>query len=70
MLEPWRVRIAQEDGFAERLAADLDMPTEIVGATSAERADARLLALCAILGITSWTGLARLLRGETPGVAR
>ncbi|MDI6750429.1 MAG: ABC transporter permease [Rhodocyclaceae bacterium] len=34
-------------------------------ATSAERADARLIALCAILGITSWTGLCRLLRGET-----
>ncbi len=34
-------------------------------ATSAERADARLLALCLILGMTSWTGLARLLRGET-----
>jgi peptide/nickel transport system permease protein len=33
-------------------------------ATSAERADARLLALCAILGVTSWTGLCRLLRGE------
>ncbi|MCX8087067.1 MAG: ABC transporter permease [Rhodocyclaceae bacterium] len=33
--------------------------------TSAERADARLLALCAILGLTSWTGLCRLLRGET-----
>jgi peptide/nickel transport system permease protein len=32
--------------------------------TSAERADARLLALCAILGVTSWTGLCRLLRGE------
>jgi len=29
------------------------------------RADARLLALCAILGITSWTGLCRLLRAET-----
>jgi peptide/nickel transport system permease protein len=28
------------------------------------RADLRLLALCAILGITSWTGLCRLLRGE------
>jgi peptide/nickel transport system permease protein len=28
------------------------------------RADMRLLALCVILGITSWTGLARLLRGE------
>ena len=33
--------------------------------TSAERADLRLLALCFILGITSWTGLCRLLRGET-----
>lgn len=29
------------------------------------RADARLLALCIILGITSWTGLCRLLRAET-----
>jgi peptide/nickel transport system permease protein len=28
------------------------------------RADLRLLFLCVILGITSWTGLARLLRGE------
>lgn len=34
-------------------------------ATAAERADLRLLALCFILGITSWTGLCRLLRGET-----
>ena len=34
-------------------------------ATAAERADLRLLALCAILGVTSWTGLCRLLRGET-----
>ncbi|HQR02587.1 MAG: ABC transporter permease [Proteobacteria bacterium] len=33
--------------------------------TTAERADARLLALCLILGMTSWTGLARLLRAET-----
>ncbi len=33
--------------------------------TAAKRADARLLALCLILGMTSWTGLARLLRGET-----
>jgi peptide/nickel transport system permease protein len=31
----------------------------------AERDDARLLALCIILGITSWTSLCRLLRGET-----
>ncbi|OGT47104.1 MAG: hypothetical protein A3F17_02180 [Gammaproteobacteria bacterium RIFCSPHIGHO2_12_FULL_41_15] len=29
------------------------------------RADARLLALCAILGVMSWTGLCRLLRAET-----
>ncbi len=29
-----------------------------------ERADLRLLFLCLILGITSWTGLCRLLRGE------
>lgn len=34
-------------------------------ATAAERADARLLALCFILGLTNWTGLCRLLRGET-----
>lgn len=33
--------------------------------TAAERADARLLALCLILGVTSWTGLCRLLRAET-----
>ncbi|MBL8484502.1 MAG: ABC transporter permease [Rhodocyclaceae bacterium] len=32
--------------------------------TAAQRADARLLALCFILGLTSWTGLCRLLRGE------
>ncbi len=30
-----------------------------------QRADARLLALCIILGLTSWTNLCRLLRGET-----
>ena len=29
------------------------------------RADVRLLFLCMILGVTSWTGLCRLLRGET-----
>ena len=34
-------------------------------ATSLQRSDARLLALCCILGITSWTGLCRLLRAET-----
>lgn len=33
--------------------------------TLASRADARLLALCIILGITSWTGLCRMLRAET-----
>ncbi len=33
--------------------------------TVAQRADVRLLFLCLILGLTSWTGLARLLRGET-----
>ena len=33
--------------------------------TSSERVDARLLVLCLILGVTSWTGLCRLLRGET-----
>ncbi len=33
--------------------------------TVALRADVRLLFLCIILGITNWTGLARLLRGET-----
>lgn len=33
--------------------------------TIAQRADAKLLALCMILGITSWTPLCRLLRGET-----
>ena len=32
--------------------------------TVAQRADVRLLLLCVILGVTSWTGLARLLRGE------
>jgi len=31
----------------------------------AERADMRLLSLCIILGVTSWTGLCRVLRGET-----
>ena len=32
--------------------------------TAVERADFRLLALCFILGVMSWTGLCRLLRGE------
>ncbi len=33
--------------------------------TAAARSDLRLVFLCGILGVTSWTGLARLLRGET-----
>jgi len=33
--------------------------------TDTERADVRLFFLCIILGITSWTGLCRMLRGET-----
>ena len=33
--------------------------------TLEERADVRLLALCVILGVTSWTSLCRLLRAET-----
>lgn len=33
--------------------------------TALQRADARLLVLCAILGCVNWTGLARLLRGES-----
>ena len=32
--------------------------------TAIQRADLKLLALCVVLGITSWTGLCRLLRGE------
>jgi peptide/nickel transport system permease protein len=33
-------------------------------ATGAERADLRLFLLCAILGVTGWSGLCRLLRAE------
>ena len=33
--------------------------------TASQRADFRLFFLCIILGITSWTGLCRMLRGET-----
>jgi peptide/nickel transport system permease protein len=33
--------------------------------TILDRADMRLLALCVVLGITSWTNLCRLLRGES-----
>jgi peptide/nickel transport system permease protein len=34
------------------------------------RADARLLFLCLILGVTSWTGLCRLLRGEAMKISQ
>ena len=34
-------------------------------ASLVQRADIRLLFLCLILGVTSWTGLCRLLRGES-----
>ena len=43
----------------------LALPHRIGQEAAAERADLRLLALCFILGVTSWTGLCRLLRGET-----
>jgi peptide/nickel transport system permease protein len=33
--------------------------------TTAQRADVRLLLLCTVLGVTGWTALARLLRGES-----
>jgi peptide/nickel transport system permease protein len=33
--------------------------------TEAERADIKLFLLCAVLGLTGWAGLCRLLRGET-----
>lgn len=35
-----------------------------------QRADLRLLFLCLILGVTSWTGLCRLLRGESLKLAQ
>ena len=37
---------------------------------SIERADFKFLALCLILGLTSWTGLCRLLRAETLKVSQ
>ncbi|MGC1182020.1 ABC transporter permease [Legionella sp.] len=51
-------------------AAVLSLQTYIVShpnefRTLANVADARLLALCLILGVTSWTSLCRLLRAET-----
>ncbi|MFO1318776.1 MAG: ABC transporter permease [Burkholderiales bacterium] len=42
----------------------MDTHPEIFDSAS-RRADFRLLFLCIILGVTSWTGLCRLLRGET-----
>jgi len=42
----------------------MDTHAEIFDSVT-RRADFRLLFLCMILGITSWTGLCRLLRGET-----
>ena len=48
------------------LALDVYMTNNAESFTSIERrADMRLLYLCIILGIMSWTGLCRLLRGET-----
>ncbi len=46
------------------LSVQLESNPELF-ATAAERADLRLFFLCLILGVTSWTGLCRLLRGET-----
>ncbi|CEK10319.1 ABC transporter permease [Legionella hackeliae] len=51
-------------------ASVLSMQTYIANhpqefATLAKSADARLFALCLILGVTSWTSLCRLLRAET-----
>jgi peptide/nickel transport system permease protein len=51
---------------ASILILDVYMTTHADSFTSVEqRADMRLLFLCMILGIMSWTGLCRLLRGET-----
>ena len=46
------------------LSVQLESRPELFS-TAAERADLRLFFLCVILGMTSWTGLCRLLRGET-----
>ena len=51
---------------ASILVLDVYMTNNADNFTSIElRADMRLLYLCMILGIMSWTGLCRLLRGET-----
>ena len=47
------------------LIVDVYLNTSAIQYSTEERADLRLLFLCIILGITSWTGLCRLLRGET-----
>lgn len=47
------------------LMVQVNIETQPVSFSTEERADLRLLSLCVILGITSWTGLCRLLRGET-----
>ena len=46
-------------------AVMLIVDTNISTDSSLERADTKLFFLCAILGITSWTNLCRLLRAET-----
>lgn len=47
------------------LSIDVWFDVHGVGAASTEqRADLRLVALCVILGLTGWTGLCRLLRAE------
>jgi len=40
------------------------MQTEKPAPPAKREPDVRLIALCVILGVTSWTGLCRLLRGE------
>ena len=55
---------------ASILMLDVYMTIHADNFTSLEqRADMRLLFLCMILGIMSWTGLCRLLRGETMKLA-
>ena len=46
-------------------AAMLIVETLTEARSSLERADQKLLYLCLIMGITSWTNLCRLIRGET-----
>lgn len=51
------------------MEASLGRSPELLGTPSA-RADLRLLALCLILGMTSWTSLCRLIRAETLKLSR